>query len=194
MTNATTDPTGAAGDGADDEDEPGAEDETLRDAAYHYVLSERQQIALAALLSGATHDAAAQAAGVHRTTLSAWTRRDVNFIAERNRCRAELTERVASALVSAAARAVEVAQAAIEAEAAEGKAVVSLGLLKLIEPRGLLADWPGGPQTPQGVEAEQNAQRQADILRTLSAFSGLGLPGDWDDEDEDEYENEDDDA
>jgi len=55
-------------------------------------LSERQLVAIDALLTGATHGEAADKAGVHRVTVSKWVSGHPAFQAELNRRRLELNE------------------------------------------------------------------------------------------------------
>ena len=61
-------------------------------------LSERQLVAIDALLTGATHGEAADKAGVHRVTVSKWVSGHPAFQAELNRRRLELNAQRAARL------------------------------------------------------------------------------------------------
>ena len=63
-------------------------------------VSERQQIAIEALLEGVTHAEAAERAGVHRVTLSKWDAAHPGFQAELNRRRREHNDLRAARLAS----------------------------------------------------------------------------------------------
>lgn len=93
-------------------------------------LTERQLLAIDALLTGSTHREAAEAAGVHRVTVSGWVSTHPAFQAELNRRRQELNE-------GRAARLRELDEAALNALAArldDGDPEYAMKWLKL---RGL---------------------------------------------------------
>jgi hypothetical protein len=116
-----------------------------------YQLDRQRELALEALLSGATHAEAGTACGRHRVTITRWANYDPNFIAEWNRRRMELAKSTAERLRSTAVRAAEAVAAAIEAEAREGRAVIALKLLALIGVNNLLDVDPIGPVTAEAV-------------------------------------------
>jgi hypothetical protein len=55
-------------------------------------VSDRQSIAIDALVAGSTHLEAAKLAGVQRTTVTAWCNHNFPFIAERNQRREDRVE------------------------------------------------------------------------------------------------------
>jgi phage terminase small subunit len=58
-----------------------------------------QTLAMAALLSGKTKTAAAQAAGVSRSTIHEWLSKDPEFMAFFNSCRVEMIESVGQSMI-----------------------------------------------------------------------------------------------
>lgn len=77
-------------------------------------LSSRHLLALDALDSGATHEQAAERAGVHRVTVTNWSTKHPAFIAERNRRRHERARLFGDRIDAITSRAVEVVGSAIE--------------------------------------------------------------------------------
>jgi len=61
-------------------------------------ISDKQSIAIDALISGATQREAAEKAGVQRTTVTAWCNHNIAFIAERNQRRQDRLEAAAEQL------------------------------------------------------------------------------------------------
>ena len=62
-------------------------DSTKPDQTRPPEVNDRQSIAIDVLITGATHREAAEAAGVQRTTVTAWCNKNITFIAEWNRRR-----------------------------------------------------------------------------------------------------------
>jgi hypothetical protein len=109
--------------------------EALPDPEALHRLTERQVLALDALLTGATHAEAAELAGVHRVTVTKWASRHPAFVAEMNRRRGERTDAVADAVLDVTLKAVGVARSAVEA----GDADAALAWLKLAGVGGFVA-------------------------------------------------------
>jgi hypothetical protein len=94
-------------------------------------LSGSQLTALEIIETGGTHAEAANAAGVHRVTVTKWCHHHPAFIAERNRRQIERAERVAVITDTATIRAIEVVSALIDT----GDAETAMKWLRLVAPR-----------------------------------------------------------
>src|SRR5690349_14650401 len=103
---------------------------TNRDDALHR-LDTQQNIAVVALANGATHDAAAGTAGVHRTTVTRWANHHPAFIAERNRLQAEAAAAAAAEAATITRRITIAALETIEGEIATGNADAAFRWLKV---------------------------------------------------------------
>jgi hypothetical protein len=114
-------------------------------------LSGSQLTALEIIETGGTHAEAANAAGVHRVTVTKWCHHHPAFIAERNRRQIERAERVAVITDAATIRAIEVVTAAIDT----GDAETAMKWLRLFAPRRITTHQVGvdlsGPVTAQKV-------------------------------------------
>jgi hypothetical protein len=112
-------------------------------------LSRSQLDALGALGTGATVTEAARRAGVDRTTLHRWLRRDYAFQASWNRMRRELKREVESGVERLASAALK----AVEDAIAGGDIRASLAVLKGV---GFLSGdrRPIGPEDPEEVATE----------------------------------------
>ena len=77
-------------------------------------LTERQYLAIDAILAGSTHAKAAEVAGVHRVTVSTWASTHAEFQAELNRRRSELLSERADRIRSLDALALAVVAERIE--------------------------------------------------------------------------------
>jgi hypothetical protein len=132
-------------------------------------LSERQQIALEALLEGKTHAEAAERAGVHRVTVSKWSAGHPAFQAELNRRRAEIN-------VQRAARLRELDAAALDAVAAQLETNDAEFAMKWLKLRGLdtaAAHVVTGPTDAERiidelVKRESQKARDAEIFERIS--------------------------
>ena len=103
-------------------------------------LTPAQVLAITALASGATHQEAAEAAGVHRVTVTRWTRHHPEVIAELNRIRAD-------AATEAQAQVVRVSKAAIgviEDEVRGGNVDAAFRWLRIVPPAEVTTP-PKGP-------------------------------------------------
>ena len=112
-------------------------------------LSGSQLTALEIIETGGTHAEAANAAGVHRVTVTKWCHHHPAFIAERNRRQIERAERVAVITDAATIRAIEVVTAAIDT----GDAETAMKWLRLFAPRQIhqVGVDHSGPITAQNV-------------------------------------------
>lgn len=91
-------------------------------------LTESQISALEIIETGGTHEDAANAAGVHRVTVTKWCHHHPAFIAERNRRQIERAEQVSVLIDTLTIRAIEVVTAAIET----GDESIAMQWLRLI--------------------------------------------------------------
>lgn len=141
-----------------------------------YELDDRQLAALDVLSAGGTHQEAADAAGVHRVTVSRWAGNVPAFIAERNRRRAELAATRASKVEQIDAVALDrlmdwVATGDPDALRFWAK-VRGAEVMGTIDP---------GPQTAQEVVEQRVVQRRverdAELERRVLA-GAVGGPGD----------------
>jgi len=99
-------------------------------------LTPSQCIALDHLDAGATHQTAADAAGVHRVTVTRWARHHPGFEAELNRRRQERAERIADRIGEISTAALDVLGEAIN----DGDTETALACLRLFRLDTLVAD------------------------------------------------------
>ena len=99
-------------------------------------LTPAQCIAIDHLDAGATHQAAADAAGVHRVTVTRWARHHPAFQAELNRRRQERAERIADRMSDVALAALDV----IADSVSGGDVVTALACIRLFRIDAHLAD------------------------------------------------------
>ncbi len=125
---------------------------TNRDSALHQ-LDMQQNLAVVALANGATHDAAADAAGVHRTTVTRWANHHPAFIAQRNRLQAEAAATAAAEAATVRRRITTAALETIEAEIAAGNADAAFRWLKVSPPTSGVAACPGPMEAVAVVDA-----------------------------------------
>ena len=106
----------------------------------------QQLQAAACLAGGATHEDAAQVAGVHRVTVSRWANHHPAFIAEVNRLRIEAAEQAVATVRRITSAALAVVESAVEA----GDLEAALKWLRLGTLRSLTAV-AGGATDPVAV-------------------------------------------
>lgn len=124
-------------------------------------LSASQEIALAALMGGATDAQAGDAAGVTRQTVSTWKNHNALFISERNRRQQEIWEASLDHLRSLIPKALNALGSALSAETPDTRVA-----LRVIELAGLsdMTLIPVGPTTPDEVlDAEVRKRRRANF-------------------------------
>ena len=123
-------------------------------------VSDRQSIAIDALVSGATHREAAEKAGVQRSTVTGWCNKNIIFIAEWNRRRKQR-------LAAAGERLHEVTVAALDAvmeSIRDGDIAAALALIRIVGVDHLLSAAQPGPTTPMGVHQDLAADLRSDLM------------------------------
>ncbi len=123
-------------------------------------VSDRQSIAIDALIRGTTHREAAEKAGVQRTTVTTWCNKNITFIAEWNRRR---TQR----LSAAGERLHEVTVAALDAVAEsinDGDTAAALTFIRIVGVKHLLSAAQPGPTSPMGVHQDLAADLRFDLF------------------------------
>tara|TARA_Y100001947_G_scaffold11997_1_gene9141 strand:+ start:338 stop:817 length:480 start_codon:yes stop_codon:yes gene_type:complete len=122
-------------------------------------VSDRQSIAIDALVSGATQQEAAEKAGVQRTTVTGWCNKNIIFIAEWNRRRRQR-------LAAAGERLHEAISAALDAVAESihhGDTATALTLIRIVGVEHLVRAAQPGPTTPTGVHQDLAADLRSDL-------------------------------
>ena len=128
-------------------------------------LSDRQLLAVDALLAGATHSEAAETAGVHRCTVTGWANHHIRFITELNQRRHQRDQASADLLRKLVHSSLELIETAIN----EGDVKAAIALLSRLD---LQAIWKIGvvkATTPLKVAAELARQVDNDTLSDLTA-------------------------
>jgi transcriptional regulator with XRE-family HTH domain len=133
-------------------------------------LTPAQDLALAALLAGQTQEAAAEAAGVTRQTVSEWARRDSLFVATLNQRRQDLWAGHADRLRGLVSKAVDVLETGLDSPDERAKLAAAAHVFKML---GSLK--PEGPTDARDVENEWGRDAEYRLLSSMSAFGGLAL-------------------
>ncbi len=133
-------------------------------------LSGSQLTALEIIETGGTHTEAANAAGVHRVTVTKWCHHHPAFIAERNRRQIERAERVAAMADEATVRAIEVVTAAIDS----GDTSTAMQWLRLAGSWHCCADQRGSDRT-RPVTAQNVIDAIAETQSMMSPTAVLTL-------------------
>ena len=123
-------------------------------------VTDRQSIAIDALVSGSTHLEAAKLAGVQRSTVTAWCNKNITFIAEWNRRRRQR-------LAVAGERLHQTMGAALDAVAEsirDGDIAAALALIRIVGVEHLLSAAQPGPTTPMGVHQDLAADLRSDLV------------------------------
>ena len=123
-------------------------------------VTDRQPIAIDALVAGSTHLEAAKLAGVQRTTVTAWCNKNITFIAEWNRRRKQR-------LAAAGERLHEVTVAALDAvmeSINNGDTVIALAFIRIVGVEHLVSAAQPGPSTPMGVHQDLAADLRSDLV------------------------------
>ena len=126
-------------------------------------VSDRQSIAIDALVSGATQQEAAEKAGVQRTTVTEWCNKNIIFIAEWNRRRKQR-------LAAAGERLHEVTVAALDAVAEsinDGDTAAALTFIRIVGVGHLLSAAQPGPTSPMGVHQYLAADLRSDLFAEM---------------------------
>jgi hypothetical protein len=123
-------------------------------------ISDKQSIAIDALIGGATHREAAEKASVQRSTVTAWCNKNIVFIAEWNRRRRQR-------LAAAGERLHEVTVAALDAVAEsinDGDTAAALTFIRIVGVEHLLSAAQPGPTSPMGVHQDLAADLRSDLF------------------------------
>ena len=123
-------------------------------------VSDRQSIAIDALTAGRTQREAAAAAGVQRSTVTAWCNKNITFIAEWNRRRKQR-------LAAAGERLHEVTTAALDAVEegiTDGDTATALAFIRIVGVGHLLSAAQPGPTSPMGVQQDLAGGLRSDLL------------------------------
>ncbi len=122
-------------------------------------VTDRQLLAIDALLTGATHSEAADSAGVHRCTVTGWANHHIGFITELNQRRQQRDQASADLLHSLIHDALQLLKQAIS----EGDTRSAITLLSRLD---LSTIWKTGiakTVTPLGVITELAQQIDSDL-------------------------------
>lgn len=133
-------------------------------------LTPAQDLALAALLAGQTQEAAAEAAGVTRQTVSEWARRDSLFIATLNQRRQDLWAGHTDRLRGLVGKAVDVLETGLDSPDERVKLAAAAHVFKML---GSLT--PQGATDPRDVENDWQREKEIQLLSSMSTFAGLAL-------------------
>ena len=128
-------------------------------------VTDRQLLAIEALLTGSTHSEAADTAGVHRCTVTGWVNHHIGFITELNQRRHQRNIASADLLHAVIYDALQLLSKSIS----EGNTKGAITLLSRLD---LQTIWKTGvPKslTPLGVITELANQVDSDILMDLTA-------------------------
>ena len=123
-------------------------------------VTDRQSIAINALVSGATHLEAAKLAGVERSTVTGWCNKNIIFIAEWNRRRRQRLTAAGERLHEATSTALDVVAETINS----GDTATALALIRMVGVEPLLSAAQPGPTTPMGVHQDLAADLRSDLV------------------------------
>lgn len=123
-------------------------------------VSDRQSVAIDALVAGATHQVAAEMADVQRSTVTGWCNHNITFITEWNRRRKERLSAAGEQLHEA----MGVALASVVESIKGGDVGTALTLIRLVGVEHLLAAARPGPTTPMGVHQDLAADLRFDLM------------------------------
>jgi hypothetical protein len=135
-------------------------------------VSDRQSIAIDALVSGATQQEAAEKAGVQRTTVTAWCNHNLPFIAERNQRREDRVEAAGERLQETLCAALE----HLGERVREGDTGAAMTIVKAVGVGHLLNAVKPGPTDPAVVRTNLAKRCEAEVmveLLTGSEFAGF---------------------
>ena len=130
-------------------------------------LTDSKELALAELLTGASDEQAAQAAGVTRQTVNTWRNHDAVFAAELNRRRADLWAGHKDRIRAMIGLALDVVTDDLQSDDVVARSKTAWEVLKLTGKDMMLA--PGGPQVPEMVELEWQEERTVGELDRMLA-------------------------
>ena len=123
-------------------------------------VSDRQSIAIDALVAGSTHLEAAKLVGVQRSTVTGWCNKNITFIAEWNRRRRQRLTAAGERLHEATSTALDVVAETINS----GDTATALALIRMVGVEHLLSAAQPGPTTPLRVHQDLAADLRSDLL------------------------------
>ena len=126
-------------------------------------VSDRQSIAIDALVSGATQQEAAEKAGVQRTTATEWCNHNLAFIAERNQRRLDRLEAAGERLQETLCAAL----VHLGEKVREGDTGAAMAIVKAVGIGHLLNAVKPGPIDPAVVKTDLAKRCEAEVLVDL---------------------------
>ena len=123
-------------------------------------VSDKQSIAIDALVSGALQWEAAEKAGVQRTTVTAWCNHNIAFKAERNQRRQDRVEAAGEQLQETLCAAL----VHLGEKVREGDTGAAVTIVKAVKVAHLLDAARPGPTTPMGVHQHLAASLRSDLV------------------------------
>ena len=123
-------------------------------------ISDKQSIAIDALVSGALQWEAAEKAGVQRTTVTAWCNHNIAFKAERNQRRQDRVEAAGEQLQETLCAALVL----LGEKVREGDTGAAVTIVKAVGVGHLLDAARPGPTTPMGVHQDLAADLKSDLV------------------------------
>ena len=135
-------------------------------------VTDRQSIAIDALVSGATQQEAAEKARVQRTTVAEWCNHNIGFMAERNRRRRDRLEAAGEQLQETLCAALE----HLGERVREGDTGAAMAIVKAVGVGHLLNVVKPGPTDPAVVKTNLAQRCEAEVmveLLTGSEFAGF---------------------
>jgi len=126
-------------------------------------VTDRQSIAIDALISGTTQKEAAEKAGVQRTTVTAWCNHNFPFIAERNQRRQDRLEAAGEQLQETLCAALE----HLGERVREGDTGAAMAIVKAVGVGHLLDATKPGPTDPAVVKTNLAKRCEAEVLVEL---------------------------
>ena len=132
-------------------------------------VTDRQSIAIDALVSGATQQEAAEKAGVQRTTVTEWCNHNIAFKAERNQRREDRTEAAGEQLQETLCAAL----VHLGEKVREGDTGAAMAIVKAVGVGHLLDATKPGPTDPAAVKTDLAKRCEAEVLTELLTASGF---------------------
>ena len=138
-------------------------DPTESDRIRPREVSDRQSIAIDALVSGATQQEAAEKAGVQRTTVTEWCNHNFVFMAERNQRRRDRLEAAGEQLRETLCAALD----HLGERVREGDTGAAMAIVKAVGVEHLLNAVKPGPIDPAVVKTNLAKRCEAEVLVEL---------------------------
>ena len=126
-------------------------------------VSDRQSIAIDALVSGATQQEAAEKAGVQRTTVTEWCNHNFVFMADRNQRRRDRLEAAGEQLRETLCAAL----VHLGEKVREGDTGAAMAIVKAVGVGHLLDATKPGPTDPAAVKTNLAKRYEAEVLTDL---------------------------